>query len=190
MAIKTDPSEQIIWQGQPRQGFRLAAQDAFAIPFAAFWLFVVITIFTLALTDQVQDIQPLFWVIIPVFLLIGLHMLFGRFIVDRAARKRTWYYLTSERAVIESGLWRPIHRSVSLAALPEIRFRSRRNGGGSVYFGPLGPFGMVPPSWPGAAQFLAPAFDDIEDAERVYDLALATQRSLQRHRHGSTGNGS
>jgi len=185
MTIDLAPGERIIWQGQPTQGFRLAPQDAFAVPFAAFWLFMVSMMLLLAFTGEMKEVDPLAYVIMPVFLIIGLYMLFGRFVVDRAARRRIHYYLTTERAVIEGGMFRPSRRSVSLAAAPEIRFRGRRSGRGTVQFGSANMFGMMPPSWPGASQFLPPAFDDIEDAERIYNLALTTQRSLQRKNIGA-----
>lgn len=179
MAIDLAPGERIIWQGQPKQGFRLAPQDAFAVPFAAFWLFAVLMIFLLTFTGEMKEVDPLAYVIMPIFLIIGLYMLVGRFLVDRAARGRTFYYLTTERAFIAAGLWRPYRRSVNLAAAPEIRFHGRRSGRGTVQFGSPSMFGMMPPSWPGANQFLPPAFDDIEDAERVYNLALNTQRKAK-----------
>lgn len=185
MAIDLAPGERIIWQGQPTQGFRLAPQDAFAVPFAAFWLFMVSVMFLSASTGEMTVVDPLAYLIMPVFLIIGLYMLFGRFLVDRSARRRVYYYLTTERAVIDGGMFRPSRRSVSLAAAPEIRFRGRRSGRGTIQFGSANTFGMMPPSWPGASQFLPPAFDDIEDAERIYSLALATQRSLQRKNIGA-----
>jgi hypothetical protein len=185
MTIDLAPDERIIWQGQPTQGFRLAPQDAFAVPFAAFWLFMVSIMALMAFTGEMKQVDPLAYVIMPVFLLIGLYMLLGRFLVDRAARRRIHYFLTTERAVIEGVMFRPSRRSVSLAAAPEIRFRGRRSGRGTVQFGSANMFGMMPPSWPGATQFLPPAFDDIEDAERVYNLALTTQRSLQRTNIGA-----
>ena len=185
MTIDVAPGERIIWQGQPTQGLRFAPQDAFAVPFAAFWLFMVTMIFVLGFTGGIKQVDPLAYFIMPVFLLIALYMLFGRFLVDRADRRRVVYYLTTERAVIEGGLFRPTHRSVSLAAVSEIRFRGRRNGRGTVQFGSPNMFGMMPPSWPGASQFLPPAFDDIVDAQRIYSLALATQRSLQRANVGT-----
>lgn len=182
MTIDLAPGERIIWQGQPTQGFRLAPQDAFAVPFAAFWLFMVTMMFVLAFTGEMKEVDPLAYVIMPVFLMVGLYMLFGRFLVDRAARCRTHYYLTTQRAVIEGGLLRTNGRSVNLAAAPEIRFRGRRRGRGTVQFGLTGMFGIMPPSWPGASQFLAPAFHAIEDAERIYNLALKTQREAQAQR--------
>lgn len=179
MTIDLAPGERIIWQGQPRQGFRLAPQDAFAVPFAAFWLFSVLMIFLLAFSGEMKEVDPLAYFILPVFLVIGLYMLLGRFLVDRAARRRTFFYLTTERAFIKAGLWRPSCRSVNLVGTPEIRFQGGRNGCGTVRFGSPSMFGMMPPSWPGANQFLPPAFDDIEDAERVYNLALKAQREAK-----------
>lgn len=178
--IELGPGERIIWQGQPVQGFRLAPQDTFALPFAAFWLFIVVMIFGSVLTTESADIDPLLYLIIPVFLLAGLHMLVGRFIVDRFARRRTHFYLTTERAVIESGLMSTSQRTVNLSAVPEIRIHERKDGRGTVQFGsPSLSMGMLPPSWPGASQFLPPAFDDIEEAQQVYRLALSTQRNLR-----------
>ena len=182
MTIDLSSGEHIVWQGQPIQGFRLAPQDAFAVPFAAFWLFIVTMLCVLAFTGEKREVNPLAYVILPGFLLVGLYMLFGRFLVDRAARRRVRYYLTNQRAVIEGGLFRTYRRSVSLAAAPEIRFRGRRGGRGTVQFGSAGMFGMLPPSWPGASQYLPPAFDDIEDGERVYNLALKAQREAQAQR--------
>jgi hypothetical protein len=185
MTTDIAPGERIIWQGQPTQGIRFAPQDAFAVPFAAFWLLMVLAIFLTAATGQMTNVDPMTYVVLPFFLLIGLYMLFGRFLVERAARRRTHYILTSQRALIESGLFRRSRRSVSLAAVPEIRFRAGRKGCGTVQFGTPSMFGMMPPSWPGASQFLPPAFDDIEGAERVYNLALSAQREAQAGRRAA-----
>lgn len=180
MTIDLAPGERIIWQGQPTQGFRLTPQDAFVMPFAVFWLLIVSMMVLSTFTGETKDVDPLAYIIMPVFLTVGLYMLFGRFLVDRAARRHIHYFLTTERAVIEGGIFRPSRRSVSLAAAPEIRFQRRRSGRGTVQFGSANMFGMVPPSWPGASQSLPLAFDGIKDAERIYNLAVTTQRSLQR----------
>ena len=179
MTLETSLDERIIWQGQPTQGIRFGAQDIFAVPFAAFWVLMVLAIFLLGATGELREVDSLAYIILPIFLLFGLHMLIGRFLVDRAARRRTHYYLTNQRAIIESGLFLQSRRSVSLAALPEIHFRSGRKGRGTIQFGPSGMFGMMPPSWPGASQFLPPAFNDIDGAESVYKRALAAQRDAQ-----------
>lgn len=88
--------------------------------------------------------------------------------------------LTDRRAIIESGLFRSSVRSVSLAALAEIRIRENRKGRGTIQFGSGGgPFAMVPRNWPGAGQFASPAFDGIDDARQVYDIAIKAQRQAQ-----------
>ena len=183
MPMDLGPSEWIIWQGQPAQGFRLSPQDAFAVPFAAFWLLTVLAIFGLILSGEATHVDPFAYVVLPIFLLVGFYMLVGRFIVDRAARRRTNYYLTNQRALIETGLFRLALSSVSLAALPEVRFRAARKGRGTIQFGsPPALFGMMPSSWPGARQFLPPTFEDVEDGQRVFQLALSAQREVQARR--------
>lgn len=94
-------------------------------------------------------------------------------------RKNTRYILTNRRAIIESGAFRQTTQSVTLTATSEIVFREGRNGRGSLEFGSGmgGPFGMLPRNWPGAGRYMPPAFDGIEDARRVYTLALEGQRS-------------
>jgi hypothetical protein len=180
MPLELAPTERMIWQGQPAQGFRLSLQDAFAIPFAALWLFIVLVIFGATLSGQATEVSPLTYVMLPIFVLVGLHMLVGRFLVDRAARRKTQYYLTTQRALIETGLFRRAQSSTSLAALPEIKFRAGRRGRGTIQFGaPPGIFGMMPSNWPGARQFFPPTFEDVEDAGRVFKLALDAQREAQ-----------
>ena len=133
-----------------------------------------------AISDQKHG-DPAAFIIIPFFLLIGLYLGFGRFVVDAFARGRTTYTLTSRRALIDSGLFTKAERSINLAVLPEIGLRERRSGRGTVTFGANGggPFAMMPRNWPGARQFLPPAFDGIDDVRRVYDLALKAQRDSQ-----------
>lgn len=179
MNMQTAPDERVLWQGQPAQGFHFAPQDLFAVPFAAFWLLIVIGIFSAIIFGQAQSVDPIAFIVMPLFLLVGLYMLVGRFLIDRAARRRTHYRLTNQRVIIESGLFKTNLRSVSLAVVPEIQFRSGRKGRGTIRFGSPGPFSMMPPSWPGASQFSAPAFDGIEDAERIYGLALGAQKEAQ-----------
>jgi hypothetical protein len=177
------PSERIIWQGQPAQGLRFSPQDVFAVPFAVFWLLMVLAIFGLILSGGPTQVDPFAYVILPIFIMVGIYMLIGRFIVDRAARRRINYYLTNQRALIETGLFRLALSSISLAALPEMKFRAGRKGRGTIQFGsPPALFGMIPSSWPGARQFLPPMFEDVEDGQRIFQLALSAQREAQARR--------
>ena len=178
MDIQLVPGERILWQGSPPTGFRVAAQDLFAIPFSVVWLGFVLVIFGASLSGGAEQVDPVaVYFILPVFLLVGLYFAFGRFLADRRRRRRTRYLLTDRRALIESGMLRTSLQSVSLAAVPEIRLRKERDRRGSIQFGASNPFhAMLPPSWPGGGQFLAPVFEGVEDAERVYKLAVTAQQ--------------
>jgi hypothetical protein len=146
------------------------------IPFSAFWLAIVLMMFAFVLTEA-EQVDPLAYFMLPIFVAFGLYMLVGRFLVDILARQRTHYVLTDRRAVVESGLIGTNRASVNLLAATDIQLQSRKDGRGTVSFGRASVFfAMVPPSWPGAAAFLPPMFHDIEDAERVYDLAVKAQR--------------
>lgn len=142
------------------------------VPFSIFWLGIVLSISLMTATGDIHNVDPMTYVILPVFVAVGLYMLVGRFLVDIYARRHTEYVLTDQRAIIASGIIRSTTRSVNLAAAAEIRYRQGRRGRGTIEFGSGGMFGMLPRSWPGASQFMPPAFDGIEDASRVYDLAL------------------
>lgn len=179
MNIPMMPGERLIWKGKPAQGFRFTPQDIFAIPFALFWLFMVLATLVFLPGEEAPGTGPIVYAILPLFVLIGLYMLIGRFLIDRMMRRRTSYFLTNQRAVIESGLFGSTRRSVNLAAVAEVRFRQGRRGKGTLQFGGSGPFGMMPTGWPGASQFLPPAFDGIEDAARVYDLVISAQRDAR-----------
>lgn len=81
--------------------------------------------FGFVLTDA-QDVDPFAYLMLPVFVVIGLYMLVGRFAVDIVARRRTHYMLTDQRAVIESGLFTAHRASVNLAAAAEIQLQGGR----------------------------------------------------------------
>ncbi|WP_150131421.1 hypothetical protein [Caulobacter mirabilis] len=177
MSLRIAPGETVLWQGRPAQGLRFLPQDVIAVPFAAFWLLVVLLSGLVASTGEVAEFRPAAFVVFGLFLLIGLYALVGRFLVDVVGRRKTRYTLTSERAVIESGLLRSRVRSVDLTAMPEIRLQAGFKGRGAVHFGSTAIFyTMVPPSWPGAGQVLAPAFHDIDEPDHVHALAVAAQR--------------
>ena len=176
-SLKLDQGERILWQGQPAQGLRLQAGDAFAIPFSLLWLGLVLLMLIGIITESLGKVDPMFFIVLPVFLAFGLYMVAGRFLVDIHTRARTHYTLTNRRAVIETGLFRKVRRVVNLASVPEITYRAGRRATGSIMFGSPSPFyGMLPASWPGSSRMLPPSFDIIDDAETIYELALSAQR--------------
>ena len=112
------------------------------------------------------------------FVLAGLYIVFGRFIVDARARERTFYGVTSERIIIIGGLFSRQTKSLQIRTLSEISLTERNDGSGSIIFGPVHPMAQrLPAGWPGAGQYAAPAFDMIDRTKEVYEIIRQTQKS-------------
>jgi hypothetical protein len=166
--------ERILWNAQPKQGLTLQPSDAFMIPFsllwggfAIFWEFLVVT-----------GGAPFFFALwgIP-FVLIGLHMIVGRFFVDALQRKRTYYALTNERIVIISGLFSRNVKTLNLKTLQEINLTLRRKGSGTITFGPVDPAAWR--TWTTGSNRTRPISSSlvmIENANEVYQLIRSTQQ--------------
>ena len=69
------------------------------------------------------------------FILIGAHMLVGRFFVDKWQRARTTYGLTSQRVIIVSELFRRSIKSLNLRTLADVSLTERPDGSGTITFG-------------------------------------------------------
>jgi hypothetical protein len=167
--------ERLIWSGQPRRGIRLRASDAFLIPFSSLWCGFAIFWEVMALTATAKGggpvalVFPLFGV---PFVLMGLYLVFGRFIVDARMRECTFYGITSERIIIVSGLFSRRTKSLNLRTLSDISLTERPDGSGTITFGPTHPFGqwLQAGPWPGAGQYSLPSFDMVDRAKEVYNV--------------------
>jgi len=175
-------SERLLWSGQPRAGVCLRATDAFLIPFSLFWCGFAIFWEIGAVVPAHKNggpaaaVFPLFGV---PFVLIGLYLVFGRFILDARLRQRTFYGVTSERVIIVSGLRSRSTKSLNLRTLSDISLTQRADGSGTITFGPTHPMSQRFPggSWPGAGMYATPAFDMIDRAKEVYDIIRQTQKT-------------
>ena len=94
--------EQLVWSGQPPQGVRLRAADAFLIPFSILWGGFAIFWETMVV---VVGAPWLFMVFGVPFVIAGLYLIVGRFWVDAGQRARTFYGLTDKRVIIVSGIF-------------------------------------------------------------------------------------
>ncbi|WP_157006271.1 PH domain-containing protein [Luteibacter yeojuensis] len=171
------PGEWLAWSGTPRRGLLLRPSDALAIPFSllwggfvAFWEYSVL-----------KGGAPAFFGLwgIP-FILVGLYMIIGRFFADAFVRSRTAYGVTDQRAIIVSGLFTSEVKSLPLASMADITLSERPDRSGSIQFGNDAMPGrslFVGVPWPGASKQLAPRFDLISDAKKVYDLILQSRAS-------------
>jgi hypothetical protein len=173
IASALDRGERVLWSGQPRQGLTLRGVDIFVIPFSLLWGGIP----TVAGLASAQQGEPFGALVAVPFGLIGIYLLVGRFFVDAAQRRRTFYALTNERIVIVSGLWSQNVNSLSLRTLDQIDVSSRANGRGTISFGrsPYGSFAV--PGWPGMDKFRPAMFEMISGAVEVGRLIRDAQRA-------------
>lgn len=170
------PQERLLWVGKPRAGLVLRPSDAFLIPFsllwggfALFWEYSVVT-----------SGAPFFFTLwgIP-FVLLGLHFIFGRFLVDMRQREHTVYGLTNERVFLISGLFTRTVKSLNLRTLFEMSLNERPDGSGTITFGQGNPYywWFQSMGWWQHMSAVAPAFDLIPRAKEVYETLRSAQRS-------------
>jgi len=179
-ALKSElgPSERLLWAGQPKQGFVFRASELFLTPFALLWC-------GFAISWEWRVFQapntPVFFVLggIP-FVVIGLYLVFGRFLVESAQRTKTFYGVTNERVLIVSGLFRRNVKSLNLCNLSGLSLSESSNGEGAISFGGGSPFSSVFggfSGWPGMDAYLGPRFDLVQNAKAVYETIRGAQRA-------------
>jgi hypothetical protein len=109
------------------------------------------------------------------FVLIGLYLVFGRFIIDAWARGGLHYAVTDRRILIARPSPFARFTALNITQLPDIDLNERGNGRGTIRFGQP----MVIGGRRGRANTLpaldpTPQFLGIEDARRVFDLIQRT----------------
>jgi hypothetical protein len=94
IVLELSGGERLLWSGRPRQGILFRSSDITQIPFALFW-----TGFALYWESLMAPSGQLFMILWGVpFIVVGLHILIGRFVWDRWVRSKTYYGLTDHRA--------------------------------------------------------------------------------------------
>jgi len=185
LIIKNELSEneQLIWAGQPKQGIVFRSSDIFMIPFSIMWggfaIFWEIT--ALLTTSKAKDAPFFFDIIFPLFglpfVIIGLYLIFGRFIVDAKRREKTYYGLTDKRIIIISGIFSQKVKSMNLRTLTDLSLSEKTNGTGTITFGPTNPmswwFGGL--HWPGMSQPLS--YEMINEVKNVYEKIREAQET-------------
>jgi len=169
--------ERLLWSGMPSQGLLFRPTDVLMVPFSLMWGgFAIFWEYSVVSSKG----APVFFSLwgIP-FVLVGLYMIVGRFLVDSYQRARTYYGVTDQRVIIVGGLVNQEVKSIALQGLSDMSLYERSNGSGSITFGPSNPrYAMWSgTAWPGTARQMAPAFELIGQVRTVYNIIREAQRA-------------
>ncbi|PYY47488.1 hypothetical protein DEI84_11055 [Curtobacterium sp. MCBD17_023] len=97
---RLQPGERILWVGRSDPHRMFVDADRYLIPFSAFFT----TMVTIGLVGAARShAHPAGIALLSAFVLIGLHMLAGRFAVKRHRKRTDVYAVTTERALITNG---------------------------------------------------------------------------------------
>lgn len=178
------PGERLIWWGPPRQGLMFTGRDVLLVPFSLMWggfaLFWE--------TGVIADGAPFFFALWGVpFVLTGLYLIVGRFLVDAWLRRNTLYALTDRRVlIVRSGAYAKL-TALNMDQLPAAEYKEGRNGRGTICFGASSMVGTFTSGVRGGYAIWTPSLDPtpqfigIEDARNVFDRIqnLMSSRNAQ-----------
>ena len=164
--------ERVVWAGRPARGLLLSQSDIIFIPFSLLWGGISLSSAVTSISNRGIGLDTL---PMAAFVVIGLYMIVGRFVVDAWAREGTRYLITDRRVLMARPAPFSKFTAVSFNPLPEVTFHGRANGRGTIRFG------SVHSTWANrSGGSWSPAFDStpqllaIEDASSVFDLIQRT----------------
>ena len=166
------PGEVLEWSGKPSPRRLFTVSDFYVIPFSLLWggsaIFWEISV--------VASGAPLFFELCGVpFVLIGLYLIFGRFLYTAWERRHTWYGVTSQRIIILTTTFGHRVESFYFGNMLEIETRISGNGYGTFLFGEEPTYRGYVLGFDWGRRRLAPGFYSIPDARYVFEL-------ISRHR--------
>ncbi|HYC24897.1 MAG TPA: PH domain-containing protein [Roseiarcus sp.] len=173
------PGEKILWTGRPAQGVILTGRDWILVPFSLLWGgFAVLWELTILRTPGAPGAMALFGA---PFVLIGLYLIFGRFLVDAWVRGSISYALTDQRILIARQRPTASFTAIDLAQLAQPTLTERSHGAGTIDLFPASPFrdpwrrnGFI--AWTPSLD-PNPSLLAIADARRVFDQLQRAERS-------------
>jgi hypothetical protein len=173
LAHYLESDERLVWSGKPKSGIIFRPFDVFLIPFSLLWCGFAIFWFVTA--AQASFFFALFG--IP-FVIIGLLMVFGRFIIDSRQRKNTIYGLTSKRLIIRTGVFSANVRSIDISSMSNLEMVEKQDGSGTISWGITQPFSSAYSGmnwWPGVK--MPPSIEMIPDVRMVFNKLRNLQSS-------------
>ena len=131
------PHERVLWTGQPKQGLVLSALDTFLIPFSLLWggfaIFWNIGVWTFPETQE--GVDWFFRLFGLPFLVVGLYLIFGRFIHDASIRRHIAYAVTDQRVLVSrKSAFSSKITSLDLHRLPRLDLTEFRDDTGTISF--------------------------------------------------------
>lgn len=140
------PGEQLLWVGRPPIGILFRKGDWVAIPFgvACFAVSACIMAVSLGLTPRSTFNACTTSIVLPV-VAIAMYMAFGRFWYDADQRRRTWYGVTNQRALILYVGKLVCLNGIALDEEPRVTIETHANGTATLLFKPQ----KMDPYWEG-----------------------------------------
>ena len=167
-----ESGERLIWSGRPGGGIRFRAHDLLLILFGLVWCAITLGSLWVTPTRPASGLGALFSIL---FLVVGFHLIIGRFFTDAWSRARTVYGLTDRRVVTLSGFFSRTLSSIFLQNLVELSLKEGRRSEGTIYLGRPAPLVQ----W-GEDYKTTPALEFLPDAAQVYRLIQETKTKSQR----------
>lgn len=126
-----DGEEHIVWVGKAGGGIIFRTIDAFMIPFSLLWGGFALFWEIMVLASG----APIFFALFGLpFVLIGLFLIFGRFVWDARRRKHTLYALTDKRIIFRTGARTYQITTVNLADVKSLSLKLKPDGKGTINF--------------------------------------------------------
>ena len=160
--------EKIVWSGRPAQGLLLTSRDWLLIPVSLFWGGFAVFWEKSVLDTNAPNLMKLWGV---PFVLIGVYLVAGRFLLDAWIRRGMYYAVTDKRVLILRSAPFGKFSAMSLDQLPDANLTERADGRGTIRFGTAAPYwaGSGFSGWTPALDSTPLIFLAIEDARRVFD---------------------
>jgi hypothetical protein len=171
--------EILLWAGRPGQGLKFRTRDIFYIPFSLVWFAVVFGIF---MANYRQDKNSFFTWYGFLFLIVGVYIAVGRFLVESIIRRYTVYGVTSSRVIIGFTPSKSFKSLYFNNIGPEITIAEKKNGSGDIIFGPNNfEIGDIPGLYRLKRTQPAPRLVFLGNVRTVYDLIVRLRSEQDGH---------
>lgn len=169
--------EKILWAGKP-EFYLFSVTDIFLIPFSLVWggFAIFWEVMVLFIKDKSGHGPPIIFLLFGIpFVLVGLYLIFGRFIFKAWKTRNTFYAVTDKRVMVLSRLIGRNLETAYINSLPGINKSVRSNGTGTIIFGNFPAFSSLDTNQIFRQNYIgsqskAPIFYDIKDVNQVYEL--------------------